>query len=117
MRVHSALGPGLLEATYEECLCVELQHVGLSAMRQVEIPLTYRGVELKTCYRLDLLVEGKVIVEVKAIDELTALHDSQLYTYLRMSGYPLGLLINFNVPHLRNGIRRRVWTAEDPSVQ
>jgi GxxExxY protein len=114
MRVHSALGPGLLEAVYEECLCAELAACGMEVRSQVPIPLIYRGKELRSEYRLDLLVEGKAIVEVKAVDHLSGLHESQLYTYLRMSGVPLGLLINFNVPHLRQGIRRRIFTPTDP---
>lgn len=108
MRVHSALGPGLLESVYEECLCRDLTAAGLSYRRQVMVPISYLGSPVEGALRIDLLVEKKAVVEVKAVDQLVPIHDSQLITYLRLSGLPLGLIINFNVPHLRDGIRRRV---------
>ena len=106
--VHRALGPGLLESTYELCLCRELNLRGLPVERQKAIPIEYKGVKLDCGYRTDLVVDGKVLVEVKAIDALTAVCDAQLLTYLRLGGWHVGLLINFNVQFLKQGIRRRV---------
>jgi GxxExxY protein len=108
MRVHSALGPGLLESVYEECLCRELSKAGLGFKRQLEMPVRYDGMTLDCGFRLDLLVEEKVIVEVKAVERLVPRHECQLLTYLRLSNVRLGILLNFNVSHLRNGICRRV---------
>ncbi|MGB3799077.1 MAG: GxxExxY protein [Lewinella sp.] len=107
-RVHTALGPGLLESTYERCLAIELIHAGLKVERQCLLPLTYRNTTIEKAYRIDMLVEGKLIVELKAAAELTPIDTAQLLTYLKLSGLRLGLLMNFNVPHLRNGIRRLV---------
>jgi GxxExxY protein len=101
MHVHSALRPGLLESAYEVCLAHELERDGLRVARQVALPITYRDVRLEAGYRLDLLVEGSLVVEVKAIDKLVALHLAQLLSYLKLGDYRLGLLINFNVLHLR----------------
>ena len=106
MHVHSALGPGLLESAYEVCLEHELEREGLRVARQVALSITYRDVRLEAGYRLDLLVEGSLVVEVKAVDKLTALHLAQVLSYLKLGDYRLGLLINFNVLHLRNGIKR-----------
>jgi GxxExxY protein len=111
MRVHTALGPGMLESVYEQCLGFELHAAGLEHRRQVAVPLRYKAWRLEAAFRIDLLVEAKAIVEVKAVERLLPVHESQLFTYMRMSGTPLGLLINFNVPHLRNGIKRRIYTA------
>lgn len=111
MRVHSALGPGLLESVYEECLCRELGAAAIAHRRQVRVPISYLGSPVKDTLRIDILVEGKVLVEVKAVEHLAPIHDAQLITYLRLSGIPLGLLINFNVAHLRDGVRRRVLTG------
>ncbi len=108
VEVHRTLGPGLLESAYEACLCVELTERGLRLARQVVLPLQYRGRVLDVGYRLDLVVENEVVVEIKAIDALLAIHDAQLLTYLRLSGKRVGLLLNFNVPVLKDGIRRRV---------
>jgi GxxExxY protein len=108
MDVHSALGPGLLESTYEACLLFELRRVGLKAESQVELPVVYRGVRLDLGYRIDVLVEDAVIVELKSIDTLAPIHQAQLLSYLRLSGKNVGLLINFNVPHLKDGIKRLV---------
>ncbi len=108
IEVHRTLGPGLLESAYEACLCVELSERGLRVERQVALPLHYRGKRLDVGYRLDLVVEDEVVVEIKAIDALLAIHDAQLLTYLRLSGKRVGLLLNFNVPVLKDGIRRRV---------
>lgn len=108
MRVHSSLGPGLLEGVYEECLCHELAEAGLGFRRQVESPIRYRNVLLSTMLRIDLLVEETVIVEVKAVETILKVHEAQLLTYLRLTGKRLGLLMNFNVPHLRDGICRKI---------
>ncbi|WP_309092629.1 GxxExxY protein [Phenylobacterium sp.] len=106
LKVHKALGPGLLESVYEACLRHELTLRGLSVRRQVPQPLEYEGLQLDAGYRLDLLVEDLVIVEVKAVEALTRLHKAQLITYLKLSGLRLGLLINFNVVLLKDGVRR-----------
>ena len=108
LRVHTKLGPGLLETVYEECLCHELSRSGLRFRRQVESPISYDGVTLATKLRVDLLVEEKAIIEVKSVEQLLKVHEAQLLTYLRLTGTRLGLLINFNTAHLRDGIRRRV---------
>lgn len=109
MEVHSALGPGLLESAYEACLCHELARSGLTFRRQVSVPIDYRSMHLDCGFRLDLVVEEKAVVEVKSVESLLPVHDSQLLTYLKITRLPLGLILNFNVAHLRNGIRRRVF--------
>ena len=107
--VHKALGPGLLEAVYTECLVYELvQNRSLRVQREVELPIKYDGQMLKSKLRLDLLVEGSVIVEVKAVEQMNPLFQAQLLTYLRVSELHLGFLINFNVPLIKNGIKRMV---------
>jgi len=106
IRVHSVLGPGLLENAYEACLAHELQKRGLSVERQLGLPVVYEGVRIDLGYRLDLLVEQRVIVELKAVDTLTRLHQAQLLSYLKLSGKKVGLLINFNVLRLKNGLKR-----------
>ncbi|MGH2518122.1 MAG: GxxExxY protein [Ktedonobacterales bacterium] len=106
MRVHSQLGPGLLESAYEACLEYELRDQGFVVERQKPLPLVYREVRLECGYRLDLLVEGKIVVEVKAVEGLEAIHSAQLLSYLKLSGCHVGLLINFNVQQLKAGIRR-----------
>jgi GxxExxY protein len=108
MRVHSALGPGLLESAYEICLIHELSKAGIGVKAQVPLPVLYDGLKLDAGYKLDLLVEDMVIVELKAVDALIPVHEAQLLTYLKMSGKKVGLLINFNVLHLKDGIRRLV---------
>ena len=106
MKVHSALGPGLLESAYEGCLKHELTRRGLKVLSQVTLPVIYDGVKIDVGYRIDLLVEDAVIVELKAVERLTPLNEAQLLSYLKLSGRRLGLLINFNVEHLKNGIKR-----------
>ena len=106
--VHKALGPGLLESVYEECLCHELSLMGLKFERQKSLPIQYRSVKLDGGLRLDLLVENQVVVEVKAVDRLSPLFTAQLLTYLKLSGIRWGLLINFNTVLLRDGIKRLV---------
>jgi len=108
MKVHSALGPGLLENTYEACLVYELRNVGLRAESQVGLPVVYEAVKLDLGYRLDLVVENLVIVEIKSVEAIAPIHQAQLLSYLKLSGKSLGLLINFNVPHLKEGIKRLV---------
>jgi len=108
LRVHSALGPGLLESAYEACLVHELRKAGLRVSSQVGLPLQYDGMQLDVGYRLDLLVEGLVIVEIKAGEAITSIHHAQVLSYMKLSGKSLGLIINFNVLHLREGIKRMV---------
>lgn len=108
IEVHKILGPGLLEAVYEACLMSELQSMGLHVESQIELPVYYKGSKLDKTFRIDLLVENKIIVELKAVEELKTVHEIQLVTYLKMAGKKLGLLINFNVPVLIGGIKRRV---------
>ncbi|MFN3649057.1 MAG: GxxExxY protein [Armatimonadota bacterium] len=108
IRVHQELGPGLLESTYEACLAFELRELGLEVETQKALPVVYRGVRLDCGYRLDLLVEERVVVEIKAVDALAAIHEAQVLSYLRHSGCCLGLLINFNVERLHTGVRRLV---------
>ena len=114
MKVHSELGPGLLESAYQACL----QQMGLQAATQVGLPVVYRGVRLEIGYRMDLVVEGLVIVEVKSVDAISPIHQAQIISYLKLSGKSLGLLINFNVVHLKDGIRRFVngtgWKEATP---
>ncbi len=108
IEVHPTLGPGLLESAYEACLAYELAQRGFKVEQQKPLPLIYHTVKLDCGYRLDLLVESLVIVEVKAIDSLAPIHEAQLLSYLKLSGCKLGLLINFHVQLLKNGIRRVV---------
>jgi GxxExxY protein len=107
-RVHSALGPGLLESVYETCLAFELRSGGLHVETQVEVPVTYRNIKLESALRLDLLVEKCVIVEIKAVEVMNNVYEAQLLTYLRLTDVRLGYLINFTVPRLKNGIKRMV---------
>ena len=108
MRVHSELGPGLLESTYTACLQHELKKAGLKSDAQVGLPVVYDGVKLDLGYRIDLLVEDLVIVELKSVDTIAPVHQAQIISYLKLSGRSLGLLINFNVAHLKDGIKRFV---------
>ena len=108
IEVHRSLGPGLLETAYEECLCRELNLRQIPFQRQVQLPVVYKGVEVECGYRLDLLVAEKVVVEIKAVDGLNPIHEAQLLTYLKLGHWNVGLLINFNVPVLKQGIKRRV---------
>jgi GxxExxY protein len=108
IEVHRALGPGLLESIYEQALCHELGLRSIPHRRQVELPVRYKGVDLEGTLRMDLLVDERVVVEIKAVEHQLPIHTCQLLTYLRVSGHRVGLLINFNVPVLRNGISRRI---------
>jgi GxxExxY protein len=104
--VHSELGPGLLESIYEQCMIVELGQRELCYERQLALPITYKGHRIETGIRLDLVVEDQVVVELKAVEQLMPVHAAQLLTYLKLTGQRLGLLINFNVPIIKNGIHR-----------
>jgi len=106
LQVHKALGPGLLESAYEECLYYELQLAGMTVEKQKALPLVYRGEKLDAGYRIDLFVENKLIIEVKAVNALNDLHLAQVLTYLKLSGCKLGLLINFNTMLFKDGVRR-----------
>jgi GxxExxY protein len=106
MKVHSALGPGLLESVYEKCLLYELHRRGIEACCQVGLPIKYGDVRIDSGLIIDMLVRDQVVVEVKAVDELNPIHEAQLMSYLRLSDKRVGLLINFNVVHLRDGIKR-----------
>jgi GxxExxY protein len=108
IEIHRHLGPGLLESAYEECLCHEMSVAGISFERQKPLPVHYKNVKLDCGYRLDLVVEQKIIVELKAVENLMPIHEAQLLTYLKLSGLTLGLLINFNVAMLKHGIKRIV---------
>ena len=108
IEVHKVLGPGLLESAYENCLCHELQLRNVIFERQKPLPVTYKGVNLDCGYRLDVVVQGMVVLEVKACERIEPIHRAQLLTYLKLSGLSLGLLLNFNVPVMRDGIVRVV---------
>jgi GxxExxY protein len=107
-QVHKTLGPGLLESAYEHCLAYAIARRGLSVQRQVALPLVYEGEKLDAGYRLDLVIDGAVITGVKAIDALAPIHDAQILTYLKLSGLRIGLLMNFNVALLKQGLKRFV---------
>jgi GxxExxY protein len=111
--VHKELGPGLLESTYEACLAYQLADDGWRVEQQKALPVKYRGVHLECGYRIDLLIENKVVIEIKAVESLKPIHQAQLLSYLKLSGCKVGLLINFNVRVLKNGIRRMVLDLEE----
>ena len=113
IEVHRELGPGLLESTYEACLAYELVERGLRVEQQKNLPVQYRGMHLDCGYRIDLLVESLVIVELKTVERLEPVHEAQLLSYLKLSGAPVGLLLNFNVTQLRRGIRRLVNSLKE----
>jgi GxxExxY protein len=106
MRVHSVLGPGLLESAYEACLLHELRKPGLKVLSQVSLPVLYDSLNIDAGYRVDLIIDDSVIVELKAVEKLLPIHEAQLLSYLKLSRKKLGLLINFNVVHLKDGIKR-----------
>ena len=108
IEVHKALGPGLLESAYEECLCRELELRGIPFERQKELPIEYKGAKIGCGYRLDIVVGGRLILELKACEKIEPIHEAQLLTYLKLTGIKYGLLINFNVPVLKDGIKRIV---------
>jgi GxxExxY protein len=113
IEVHRALGPGLLESTYEMCLCRELDIRQISFERQKPVPVVYKGIKLDCGYRADVVVDGRLLVEIKSVDALAAIHDAQLLSYLKLGGWKIGLLINFNVQLLKWGIRRRVLNLDE----
>jgi GxxExxY protein len=115
IEVHRTLGPGLLESAYDECLCHELACRQIAFERQRSVPVHYKGVRLDCGYRLDLLVDGRVVVETKAVEALEPVHEAQMLTYLKLGGWQVGLLINFHVPVLRHGVKRLVNNF-DPSA-
>jgi GxxExxY protein len=108
IEVHSQLGPGLLESSYELCLCHEFSQRGISFQRQMEMPIIYKGFKIDCGYRLDIVVEQRVVLELKSVEKIMPIHEAQLLTYLRLSGHHVGLLINFNVKRMVDGIARRV---------
>jgi GxxExxY protein len=108
IEVHRHLGPGLLESAYEECLCYEFSQMSLPFERQVHLPVVYKGVRLDCGYRMDLVVADLVVVEIKTVDAFSPIHSARLLTYLKLSGKPIGLLLNFNVPVLKEGLKRMV---------
>jgi GxxExxY protein len=108
IEVHRTLGPGLLESAYERCLARELTLRQLRVRRQVPLPIEYKGLHLECSYRLDVVVEDKIVLELKCVEALLPVHEAQMLTYLRLSGYRIGLLINFHVPVLKQGIIRKV---------
>ncbi len=111
--VHTELGPGLLESVYETALQFELQQAGLLVKAQVPLPMVYKSVSMEVGFRMDLLVENRVVVEIKSVETVLEVHHLQLLTYLKLSGHKLGLLINFNVPRLKQGIVRKVNGLDD----
>lgn len=108
IEVHRHLGPGLLESAYEECLFFELQNVGLRVERQVAVPVIYKEIKLECGYRIDLLIENQVVIELKVVDAFNPVHEAQILTYMKFADKPIGLLINFNVTLLKNGIKRYI---------
>ena len=116
LEVHTQLGPGLLESAYEQCLAHELRSAGLAFELQRPFPVPYKGILLDCGYRLALVVESRLIVELKSIDEFLPIHEAQLLTYLKLARIPVGLLINFNMVHLRDGIRRKVLNYRPAAV-
>jgi GxxExxY protein len=116
IEVHRHLGPGLLEGIYEDCLCHELGLRGIDFVRQVVLPVSYKGLVLDACYRLDLVAEARLIVELKSVEALLPVHVAQLSTYLRASQFEVGLLVNFNVALLKEGIRRFTKRAHKSST-
>ena len=113
IEVHRHLGPGLLESAYEECLCYELAQNGLQFERQVPLPVIYKEVKLDCGYRMDVVVENLVILELKVVEKIASIHEAQLLTYLKLSDLPLGLILNFNSPILKQGIKRIAHRVHD----
>jgi GxxExxY protein len=109
IEVHKALGPGLLESVYEECLCHEFDLRGIPYKRQHAIPVQYKGVKLDCGYRMDILVDNRVVLELKSVDCLEPIHEAQVLTYLKLTGFKVGLLTNFNVPVQRDGVKRLIF--------
>jgi GxxExxY protein len=113
IEVHRQLGPGLLESAYQECLYFEIKNAGLVVEKEIELPIIYKNLKLEQGYRIDLLVENKLVIELKTVENFTPVHFAQILTYLKLGKYPLGLLINYNSKILRNNIKRFINTAPD----
>jgi GxxExxY protein len=113
IEVHRTIGPGLLESAYEQCLCRELSLRGIPFVCQLNLPVSYKGMLLDCGYKVDLLVDQRLVIELKSVEKLLPIHDAQLLTYMRLGGWQIGLLINFNVPVLKDGIRRRVLNLNE----
>jgi GxxExxY protein len=116
IEVHRATGPGLMESVYEQCLCYELSQRDLRFQREVELPVKYKGIKLDCGFRMDMIVEDAIVLELKTVDQLLPIHSAQLLTYLKLSGKKLGLLINFNEPVLKRGLRRLANHAPDAAA-
>ncbi|HUW50551.1 MAG TPA: GxxExxY protein [Sulfuricella sp.] len=116
IEVHKELGPGLLESAYEQCLCHELLLQGVGFERQVSLPVVYKGIKLDCGYLMDLVVEGEIVVELKTVEKILPIHEAQLLTYLKLYHRPVGLLVNFNVPVLKSGIKRIVNQFQELSA-
>ncbi|WP_303317089.1 GxxExxY protein [Flavivirga abyssicola] len=112
IEVHRALGPGLLESAYQECLLFELKRLGLSTSKEIALPIIYKDIKLDHGYRIDLLVENKIVVELKTVETFSDVHFAQILTYMKLGNYPLGLLINFHTKLLKNGIKRFINTPQ-----
>jgi GxxExxY protein len=106
--VHRTLGPGLLESAYETCLCHELDLRGIEYKKQIQLPVKYKSIQLDCGYRLDILIENKIVIELKSVEKILPIHDAQLLTYLKLGGWQLGMIFNFNVSLLKHGIKRKV---------
>ncbi len=113
IEVHRQLGPGLLESAYQACLIYELQKVGLKVEKEVSLPINYKEIKLDQGYRIDLLIEDKLVIELKTVEDFSSVHFAQILTYLKLGKYPLGLLINFNSKILKNNIKRFINSKED----
>ncbi len=109
VKIHTALGPGLLESAYQSCMVHELQKRGVEAESEIYLPIQYDGIQIDSSYRVDLRVAGKIIVENKTVDQILPIHQAQLLTYLKLSGCPLGFLLNWKVRRIRDGIQRMIW--------
>ncbi|GAA3623933.1 GxxExxY protein [Flavivirga jejuensis] len=112
IEVHRTLGPGLLESAYQECLLFELKYLGLNVTKEVALPIIYKDLKLDHGYRIDLLVENKIVVELKTVETFSDVHFAQILTYMKLGKYPLGLLINFHTKLLKNGIKRFINTPQ-----
>jgi len=113
IEVHKTLGPGLLESAYETCLSHELGLRGIKYQNQIKLPVEYKDVLLDSGYRLDILVEDEIVLELKSVEKILPIHDAQLLTYMKLGGWQLGIIFNFNVPLLRNGIKRKVLNLRE----
>ena len=112
IEVHKTLGPGLLESAYQECLYYELINMGYSVLKEKKLPITYKDIKLDHGYRIDLLVERKIVVELKTVEKFTDVHSAQILTYMKLGEYPIGLLLNFHTKLLKNGIKRFINTPQ-----